>query len=79
VTAGSPPAPWPRRALRGAIRGYQWVVSPWLGPACRYEPSCSHYASEAVERHGALRGSWLAVRRLCRCHPLGGSGFDPVP
>jgi putative membrane protein insertion efficiency factor len=55
------------------------VISPNLGPLCRYEPSCSHYAYEAVERHGALRGVWLAVRRLGRCRPLGGRGYDPVP
>lgn len=70
---------WPRRLVRGAIRGYQLGISPVFGPACRYEPSCSHYASEAVVRHGALRGSWLALRRLLRCHPWAGSGYDPVP
>jgi putative membrane protein insertion efficiency factor len=62
-----------------AIRSYQLVVSPWLGPACRFEPSCSSYAIEAVERHGPLRGPWLAIRRLIRCHPLGNHGYDPVP
>jgi len=67
------------RALVVVIRLYQHVISPWLGPACRYEPSCSQYAVEAVERHGALRGSWLAARRLGRCHPLGDHGYDPVP
>ena len=65
--------------LVSLVRGYQITVSPWLGPACRFEPSCSHYAAEAIERHGARRGSWLAVKRLGRCHPLGGSGYDPVP
>ena len=68
-----------QRAVGGAIYAYQLAVAPVLGPACRYEPSCSRYAVEAVERHGALRGSWLAVRRLCRCHPFGGCGLDPVP
>ncbi len=65
--------------LIGGIRAYQHVVSPWLGPACRYEPSCSQFAIEAVERHGVMRGSWLAARRLSRCQPLGSSGYDPVP
>ena len=63
----------------GGIRVYQYIVSPWLGPSCRYEPSCSQFAIEAVERHGVMRGSWLAARRLSRCQPLGSSGYDPVP
>lgn len=62
-----------------AIRVYRWLFSPWLGGACRYWPSCSVYAEQAVHRHGALRGSWLALRRLLRCHPWGGHGVDPVP
>jgi putative membrane protein insertion efficiency factor len=65
--------------LKIAIKGYKLGVSPWLGANCRYEPSCSGYALEAVERHGAVRGSWLAARRIARCHPWGGSGYDPVP
>jgi putative membrane protein insertion efficiency factor len=65
--------------LRVAIRCYQLLVAPVLPPACRYLPSCSHYADEAIARHGALRGSWLALRRICRCHPWGSSGYDPVP
>ena len=69
----------PQRLVAGAIRGYQLAIAPVLGPACRFEPSCSRYAAEAVERHGVARGSWLALRRLLRCHPLGGYGFDPVP
>jgi putative membrane protein insertion efficiency factor len=68
-----------QRLIGSAIRAYQLAVAPMLGPACRFEPSCSRYAAEAVERHGAVRGSWLAVRRLGRCHPLGGNGLDPVP
>lgn len=65
--------------LRGAIRIYQLFISPLLLPSCRYLPSCSEYAAEAIATHGALRGSWLALRRLLRCHPWGGSGYDPVP
>jgi putative membrane protein insertion efficiency factor len=65
--------------LRGLIRAYQLLVSPLLLPSCRYLPSCSEYAGEAIELHGALRGSWLSLRRLLRCHPWGGHGFDPVP
>jgi putative membrane protein insertion efficiency factor len=65
--------------LRGLIRSYQLLISPVLGPSCRYLPSCSDYAAEAIGRHGALAGTWLAVRRLARCHPWGGSGYDPVP
>lgn len=68
-----------RALLVGTIRLYQRVLSPLLGPRCRFYPSCSSYAIEALERHGAMRGSWLAARRLCRCHPLHEGGFDPVP
>jgi putative membrane protein insertion efficiency factor len=69
----------PRRLLAGLIRGYQVTLSPLLPPACRFYPSCSHYALEAVNRHGALKGSWLAARRLARCHPFNAGGYDPVP
>jgi putative membrane protein insertion efficiency factor len=68
-----------RRLVALLARAYRLVVSPWLPPACRYEPSCSRYAEEAVMRHGVVRGAWLALRRLARCHPFGGSGYDPVP
>lgn len=68
-----------RRILVGLIRFYQAAISPMFPATCRYTPTCSRYALEAVERHGALRGGWLAARRLLRCHPLGGSGWDPVP
>ncbi len=67
------------RALLWLIRGYQAGISPGLGTLCRFEPSCSRYAYEAIERHGALRGSWLAARRLGRCHPGTPGGYDPVP
>jgi len=66
-------------ALRAAIRAYQLLIAPILPPSCRYHPSCSHYAAGAIERHGAWRGTGLAIRRLLRCHPWGGSGYDPVP
>jgi putative membrane protein insertion efficiency factor len=65
--------------LRAAVRTYQLFVSPVLPPSCRFLPSCSEYAAEALEQHGALHGSLLALRRLARCHPWGGSGYDPVP
>ena len=65
--------------LKAVVRGYQILISPLLPPSCRYEPTCSAYAVEALQRHGLLRGSWLTVRRLVRCHPWGGSGYDPVP
>lgn len=65
--------------LRLAIRAYQLLLAPVLPPSCRFFPSCSHYAEEAIARHGPLRGSLLAARRICRCHPWGGSGYDPVP
>jgi len=60
------------------LRGYKWAISPMLPLACRYVPTCSEYAIEAVERHGALRGGWMAVTRLLRCHPLARGGYDPV-
>lgn len=65
--------------LRWPIRGYQRLISPLKPPTCRYLPTCSQYALEALDQHGALKGSWLAGKRLCRCHPWGGSGYDPVP
>jgi len=70
---------WPRAALAGLIRGYQRFVSPALPPSCRFYPSCSQYGLEAVQRHGALKGGWLTLRRLARCHPFHPGGVDPVP
>jgi uncharacterized protein len=74
-----PAAGWTARLLIGLIRAYQLTLSPWFGAGCRYLPSCSAYASEAVSRHGALAGGWLAARRIVRCNPWGGHGYDPVP
>lgn len=65
--------------LLALIRGYQLLISPLLPPSCRYFPTCSDYARQAVTRHGPLKGGWLALGRLLRCHPWGGLGYDPVP
>jgi uncharacterized protein len=72
-------ARWPRRALLALIRAYQLTLSHWVVTQCRFEPSCSRYTYEAVERHGVVRGAWLGVRRILRCHPLHPGGYDPVP
>ena len=70
---------WPRLAVLAMIRTYQLTLSHLVFTQCRYTPSCSHYAYEAVQRHGALRGSWLGAKRILRCHPLHPGGYDPVP
>ncbi|HEX4504634.1 MAG TPA: membrane protein insertion efficiency factor YidD [Alphaproteobacteria bacterium] len=62
-----------------ALKVYKFVISPWFGVACRFEPTCSAYAEEAIRLHGPVRGVWLGVRRIVHCHPWGGSGYDPVP
>ena len=67
------------RLLLALIRGYRYLLSPWWGSACRFTPTCSTYAIEAIERHGAVHGGWLALRRIARCHPWCAGGFDPVP
>ncbi|MBV8046896.1 MAG: membrane protein insertion efficiency factor YidD [Paludibacterium sp.] len=67
------------RLLILLIRFYQLAISPWLAPRCRFMPTCSCYAIEAVKKHGACKGACLAAKRIARCHPWGGSGFDPVP
>lgn len=61
------------------LRGYHLFLSPLFGTRCRYAPTCSDYASQALEKHGLIKGSWLTLKRLARCHPWGGHGFDPVP
>ena len=67
------------RLLSWPVHAYRLLLSPWVGHGCRFQPTCSAYALEALARHGALRGGWLTVRRIARCHPLGGSGIDNVP
>lgn len=65
--------------LIGLVRFYQLVISPWTGKSCRYSPTCSQYTIEAIREWGALKGSWLGIKRISRCHPWGGHGHDPVP
>lgn len=67
------------RILIVIIKAYQYLLSPWVGNHCRFSPTCSHYACDALRKHGALRGSWLTLRRLLRCHPWHTGGHDPVP
>lgn len=67
------------RSVRGALRAYKLTLSPLIGQQCRFAPTCSEYAAEALIKHGPLRGTWMAAGRLCRCNPWGGSGYDPVP
>ncbi len=67
---------WP---LIGLVKVYRFAISPWLGGNCRFQPTCSEYAIEALHEYGVFKGTWLAARRIGRCHPWGGSGYDPVP
>jgi hypothetical protein len=67
------------KLLIGVVRVYQVTISPWLGQSCRYQPTCSHYMVEAIREWGPLKGSWLGIKRIGRCHPWGGEGYDPVP
>ncbi len=69
----------PARGLLALIQLYKWTLSPLVGRDCRYLPTCSSYAADCVRAHGAWAGSWMATARLCRCHPFGGSGYDPAP
>jgi len=69
----------PRLAVMTLIRGYQLTLSHWMLTQCRFEPSCSRYTYEAVERYGALKGGWLGIRRILKCHPFHAGGYDPVP
>jgi len=68
-----------KQIVKFPIQLYRWFLSPHLGRQCRFEPTCSAYALEAIETHGAVRGAGLAARRICRCHPWGAAGYDPVP
>lgn len=68
-----------RKIPIGIIRLYQMVISPMLGPTCRFHPSCSHYAIDAIVKHGIIKGSWLSMQRILKCHPLNDGGYDPVP
>ena len=61
------------------IKLYQWIISPWLGSKCRYTPTCSHYGIEALKKYGPIKGLWLTAKRISKCHPWGGHGYDPVP
>ena len=70
---------WPRLAVMGLIRGYQYLISPWLPPSCRFVPSCSEYTRLAISRFGVLRGGWLGLCRIGRCQPFHPGGYDPVP
>lgn len=67
------------RLMLALIRFYRGYISPMFPPVCRFTPTCSQYALEAIQKYGAWRGGWLALKRICRCHPWGGSGYDPVP
>ena len=70
---------WPRRLVMLVIKGYRDLISPALPPSCRFWPTCSEYTYQAVEKYGLLKGGWLAVKRLARCHPFNPGGYDPVP
>ena len=73
------PSPFAVRLALVTIRGYQLLIRPLLTGSCRYLPTCSEYAAEAIVTYGALRGGWMGLKRVCRCHPFGGAGLDPVP
>jgi putative membrane protein insertion efficiency factor len=68
-----------RKVPIGIIKIYQTVLSPMLGPTCRFHPSCSHYAIDAITEHGMIEGAWLSIKRILKCHPLNDGGYDPVP
>ncbi len=70
--------PWPRSLARGVLRGYQIFISPWLPDSCRFTPTCSVYGMQAIDKYGIIKGSWMATRRILRCHPFSRGGLDPV-
>lgn len=78
-TKTSPKTNLAGKAMIGVIRLYQGAISPYLPPSCRYTPSCSQYGVEAIQKHGAIKGGWLTMKRVCSCNPWGGHGYDPVP
>jgi len=69
----------PKTIALQLLRGYKFAISPWFGASCRYRPTCSEYAMQGIEVHGVLRGSWMTIGRLLRCHPFAAAGYDPVP
>ncbi len=71
------PALLPGKALIAAVRVYQWTLSPWIGRHCRFQPTCSQYMIEAIGKYGVIRGGWLGLRRIARCHPFHHGGYDP--
>jgi len=79
AAVATPVSHWPRQVLMSLVRLYRLLLSPWLGNACRFEPTCSAYSLQALERHGAAAGTYLTMARLARCHPWCEPGFDPVP
>jgi len=73
------PLQWPKKIALGFIRVYQYIISPLFPPSCRFTPTCSRYATEAIERYGFVKGMFLAIKRLARCHPFARGGYDPLP
>lgn len=68
-----------KQLIKACIRGYQLIISPMIGQRCRFQPTCSSYALEAIEKHGTIKGGYLGIKRILRCHPWGSGGYDPVP
>ena len=79
MTFAIQPLQWPKKIALGLIRGYQYIISPLFPPSCRFTPTCSRYAAEAIERYGLVKGLFLAIKRIARCHPFARGGHDPLP